>query len=150
MKKYIFLSILILAFNTMCFSQTPNISESNTISKVEQNKQLKEYPEIKEGDTIRLNKLVSDIADSIIKKADWQSLVGKDAADAIELILSVSIDDESAADIKLLADNFKLIIDNEIASEDAKGGTVPDSLRKLSKELGEKSKQCDNFLKKGN
>jgi hypothetical protein len=148
MKKYFSLSILV--FNTICFSQTPNISESNTKSKVEQNKQLKEYPEIKEGDTIRLNKLVSDLADSIVKKAEWQSIVGKNAADEIELVLKDTIDAESAAYLKILVDNYKSIIDREIADATADGRTVPDSLRKLSDELGEKSKQADYFLKKGN
>jgi hypothetical protein len=148
MKKYLSLSILILAFNTACFSQTPNNSESNTKSKVEQNKQLKKHPEINEGDTIKLNKLVSDLADSIIKKADWQSLVGKTAAEEIELILKDTIDAESSAYLKILADGYKSIIDNEIADAVANGRTVPDSLRNLSEELGEKSKQADNFLKK--
>jgi hypothetical protein len=148
MKKYLSLSILILAFNTACFSQTPNNSESNTKSKVEQNKQLKKHPEINEGDTIKLNKLVSDLADSIIKKADWESIVGKDAADNFEFVLRQSIDSDNASDVKFLADNYKSIVDDEIADAVANGRTVPDSLRNLSEELGEKSKQADNFLKK--
>lgn len=150
MKKYLYLSILVLALNTMCFSQTPNISESNTKSKVEQNKQLKKHPEINEGDTIKLNKLVSDLADSIIKKADWQSIVGGQAADEFEFILRQPIDAENAADVKMFADNYKAIVDIVIADAVANGRTVPDSLRNLSDELGEKSKQADYFLKKGN
>ncbi len=148
MKRIFYISLLILAFNSVCFSQTPSNGESNTKSKVEQNKQLIKHPEINEGDTIRLNKLVSDLADSIIKKADWQSLVGKTAADEIELVLRATIDAESSSYIKILADGYKTIIDDEIADAVANGRTVPDSLRNLSEELGEKSKQADNFLKK--
>jgi hypothetical protein len=148
MKRIFYISLLILAFNSVCFSQTPSNGESNTKSKVEQNKQLIKHPEINEGDTIRLNKLVSDLADSIIKKADWQSIVGKTAADEIELVLRATIDAESSSYIKILADVYKTIIDNEIADAVANGRIVPDSLRNLSEELGEKSKQADNFLKK--
>lgn len=148
MKRIFYISLLILAFNSVCFSQTPSNGESNTKSKVEQNKQLIKHPEINEGDTIRLNKLVSDLADSIIKKADWQSLVGKTAADEIELVLRATIDAESSSYIKILADVYKTIIDNEIADAVANGRIVPDSLRNLSEELNEKSKQADNFLKK--
>ncbi len=148
MKRIFYISLLILAFNSVCFSQTPSNGESNTKSKVEQNKQLIKHPEINEGDTIRLNKLVSDLADSIIKKADWQSLVGKTAADEIELVLRATIDAESSSYIKILADGYKTIIDDEIADAVANGRIVPDSLRNLSEELNEKSKQADNFLKK--
>ncbi len=148
MKRIFYISLLILAFNSVCFSQTPSNGESNTKSKVEQNKQLIKHPEINEGDTIRLNKLVSDLADSIIKKADWESIVGKDAADNFEFVLRQSIDSDNASDVKFLADNYKSIVDDEIADAVANGRTVPDSLRNLSEELGEKSKQADNFLKK--
>ncbi len=148
MKRIFYISLLILAFNSVCFSQTPSNGESNTKSKVEQNKQLIKHPEINEGDTIRLNKLVSDLADSIIKKADWESIVGKDAADNFEFVLRQSIDSDNASDVKFLADNYKSIVDDEIADAVANGRTVPNSLRNLSEELGEKSKQADNFLKK--
>ncbi len=148
MKRIFYISLLILAFNSVCFSQTLSNGESNTKSKVEQNKQLIKHPEINEGDTIRLNKLVSDLADSIIKKADWQSIVGGQAADEFEFILRQPIDAENAADVKMFADNYKGIVDTQIADAVANGRIVPDSLRNLSEELGEKSKQADNFLKK--
>jgi hypothetical protein len=102
---------------------------------------------INKGDTIKLNKLVSDLADSIFKKVDWQSLVGT-AAEDIELVLRATIDAENSADVKIMADIYKSIIDKVIADAVANGRTVPDSLRNLSEELNEKSKQADNFLKK--
>ena len=111
---------------------------------------MKQSPEIMQGVTKKLNSLVADAADAIIKKADWESIVGKQAADEIELALRDTIDAESAANIKILADNYKSIIDNEIADAVANGRTVPDSLRNLSEELGEKSKQADNINTKQN
>jgi hypothetical protein len=113
-------------------------------------KYMKQTPEIMQGVTKKLNTLVADAADAIIKKADWESLVGKDAADEIELALRDTIDAESAANVKILVDNYKSIIDNEIADAVANGRTVPDSLRNLSEELGEKSKQADNINIKQN
>ena len=129
MKKYLSLSILVLTFNTMCFSQTPKISES---------------------DTKKLNELIADAADSLMNKIEWKDLVGDEAAENFEALLRVSIDGDNASTVKYLADTYKAQVDNAIEKATAAGLTVPKSLRKLSDEFGEKSKQADNFLKKGN
>ena len=131
-------------------AQEMGIKSLNDVSDDVILKYMKQSPEIMQGVTKKLNSLVADAADAIIKKADWESIVGKQAADEIERALRYTIDAESAANIKILADNYKSIIDNEIADAVANGRTVPDSLRNLSEELGEKSKQADNINTKQN
>ena len=131
-------------------AQEMGIKSLNDVSDDVILKYMKQSPEIMQGVTKKLNSLVADAADAIIKKADWESIVGKQAADEIELALRDTIDAESAANTKILADNYKSIIDNEIADAVANGRTVPDSLRNLSEELGEKSKQADNINTKQN
>jgi hypothetical protein len=113
-------------------------------------KYMKQTPEIMQGVTKKLNTLVADAADAIIKKADWESIIGKQAADDFEFVLRQSIDADNASDVKMFADNYKAMVDSQIADAVANGRTVPDSLRNLSEELGEKSKQADNINIKQN
>lgn len=131
-------------------AQEMGIKSLNDVSDDVILKYMKQSPEIMQGVTKKLNSLVADAADAIIKKADWQSIVGGQAADEFEFILRQPIDAENAADVKMFADNYKGIVDTQIADAVANGRTVPDSLRNLSEELGEKSKQADNINSKQN
>jgi hypothetical protein len=131
-------------------AQEMGIKSLNDVSDDVILKYMKQSPEIMQGVTKKLNSLVADAADAIIKKADWQSIVGGQAADEFEFILRQPIDAENAADVKMFADNYKGIVDTQIADAVANGRTVPDSLRNLSEELGEKSKQADNINIKQN
>lgn len=131
-------------------AQEMGIKSINDVSDDVILKFMKQSPEIMQGVTKKLNTLVADAADAIIKKADWESIVGKSFADEAEFVLRQSIDADSAADVKLLADQYKQLVDDEIADAVSAGRTVPDSLKSLSEELGEKSKQADNINLKQN
>ena len=79
-------------------AQEMGIKSINDVSDDVILKFMKQSPEIMQGVTKKLNTLVADAADAIIKKADWESIVGKSFADEAEFVLRQSIDADSAAD----------------------------------------------------
>jgi len=116
-------------------------------------KWMKESPEIIQSVTSKLNKLAASQADSLIKKAEWQSIVGDDLAKTYEDFLNLKsidgddiiLDAENASSVEIIANTYKSQIDNEIARAESAGTPVPDSLRDLSREMGELSQQAKNL-----
>ncbi len=88
---------------------------------------------------------IASSADAIIKKTEWETLLPAGSADNITDFLSSKVAGtaDELDDIKLVSDSLKKSVDDTIADLEARGETVPESLKQLSEELGEKSKQAE-------
>ncbi len=107
---------------------------------------------LKNNDTIyqkfaeEMAQKIAASSDAILKKTEWQTLLPAGTANNVLDILNMKVlgTVDELNDIQLVSDELKKAVDKTILGIEGKGGKVPDSLKKLSDDLGEKFKQAEN------
>ena len=107
---------------------------------------MKESPEVTEAINRKLGGLINKAARDIVQAQDFKNLVGDDLADNIlNNVLGTGVNSQTADSILIAAQTYKREIDDAIQTQTSKGNTIPDSLKEISEQLGEKIKQVENF-----
>lgn len=162
MKKILYVSILILAFNTSCDSQTSKSNNSKSTSKTKRKVEQKEKIEITDdlfekyirNDSVKMKEIMKKVdvqskkeVEKILLDAPLSKFLNQTQIDGFETLLKTNPTQRNSAFLSADITNEISKLEKAINNLNDKKITVPKSITDLYQNLLSKKIEVENFIK---